>query len=282
MPADFFAEARALEELGLAVFPQRGRPTAARPRRPRRPCSTHRASTASNLPFPSPTRPPTGPWCARSADRGLAQGAGLRETLDFVAAVRPGLKRLRIAVLADWSHSLRTAAPAVYARVVADSGADALLAHGLPPRLRRAHHGALRAAGLPEVTTCYPASSLGHRHRGGGPRLRIPLPGRALRAQRRRNARRRPRRSGAVRRLPCATSPSPPIAVGFGVSTADDLRSVARSGAGRGDRRLRRSGSAGTEPRGAGSDPVEGYRSFLADLGRPLSTCPKEDTRAHP
>ncbi|NEE34253.1 tryptophan synthase subunit alpha, partial [Streptomyces sp. SID7982] len=32
----------------------------------------------------------------------------------------------------------------------------------------------------------------------------------------------------------------------------------------------------------AGSDPVDGYRSFLADLGRPLSTRPKEDTRAHP
>ncbi|WP_282686088.1 MULTISPECIES: tryptophan synthase subunit alpha [unclassified Streptomyces] len=279
MPADFFAEARALEELGLAVFLNAGDPPL--------PVLADLVALLDasgvdclELAVPFPDSPTDGAVVRRSADRGLAQGAGLRETLDFVAAVRPGLKRLRIAVLADWSHSLRTAAPAVYARVVADSGADALLAHGLPPRLRRAHHEALRAAGLPEVTTCYPASSpatvteaaahaSGYLYlvaRYGRSGAGTPDGGHAGLAP----------FVASLRDLTVS-----PIAVGFGVSTADDLRSVARSGA---DAAI--VGSAGVaaleRSLGAGSDPVEGYRSFLADLGRPLSTCPKEDTRAHP
>ncbi|MFC9178384.1 MULTISPECIES: tryptophan synthase subunit alpha [Streptomyces] len=279
MPADFFAEARAREELGLAVFLNAGDPPL--------PVLTDLVGLLDasgvdclELAVPFPDSPTDGPVVRRSADRGLARGTGLRETLDFVAAVRPGLKRLRIAVLADWSHSLRTAAPADYARVVADSGADALLAHGLPPRLRQAHHEALRAADLPEVTTCYPGSSpaivaetaahaSGYLYlvaRYGRSGAGTPDGGHAGLAP----------FVASLRDLTLS-----PIAVGFGVSTAEDLLSVARSGA---DAAIVGSAGVAALERSleAGSDPVDGYRSFLADLGRPLSTRPKEDPRAHP
>ncbi|MGW4626028.1 tryptophan synthase subunit alpha [Streptomyces rubiginosohelvolus] len=279
MPADFFAEARAREELGLAVFLNAGDPPL--------PVLTDLVALLDasgvdclELAVPFPDSPTDGPVVRRSAGRGLARGTGLRETLDFVAAVRPGLKRLRIAVLADWSHSLRTAAPADYARAVADSGADALLAHGLPPRLRQAHHEALRAADLPEVTTCYPASSpatvaeaaahaSGYLYlvaRYGRSGAGTPDGGHAVLAP----------FVASLRDLTVS-----PIAVGFGVSTAEDLLSVARSGA---DAAIVGSAGVAALERSleAGSDPVDGYRSFLADLGRPLSTRPKEDTRAHP
>ncbi|MFJ9625685.1 tryptophan synthase subunit alpha [Streptomyces sp. NPDC101181] len=277
--ADFFTEARAREELGLAVFLNAGDPPL--------PVLTDLVAALDEsdvdcleLAVPFPDSPTDGPVVRRSADRALAREVGLRETLAFVAAVRPGLKRLRIAVLADWSHTLRTAPPADYARAVADSGADALLAHGLPPRLRPAHHEALAAAGLPEVTTCYPASSpatvaeaaahaTGYLYlvaRYGRSGAGTPEGGHAGLAP----------FVGSLRDLTAS-----PIAVGFGVSTAEDLASVARSGA---DAAIVGSAGVAALERGleAGSDPVEGYRSFVAALGRPTTARPKEDTRAHP
>ncbi|CAM5296796.1 tryptophan synthase subunit alpha [Streptomyces fimicarius] len=279
MPDEFFAEARAREELGLAVFLNAGDPPL--------PVLTDLVAQLDasgvdclELAVPFPDSPTDGPVVRRSADRALTRGVGLRETLDFVTAVRPGLKRLRIAVLADWSHSLRTAAPADYARAVADSGADALLAHGLPPRLRPAHHEALHAAGLPEVTTCYPASApatvaeaaahaTGYLYlvaRYGRSGAGTPDGGHAGLAP----------TVAALRDLTAS-----PIAVGFGVSTAEDLASVARSGA---DAAIVGSAGVAAVERSleAGSDPVDGYRSFVAALGRPHTARPKEDTRAHP
>ncbi|WSC95297.1 tryptophan synthase subunit alpha [Streptomyces sp. NBC_01754] len=264
----FFEEARARAELGLAVFLHAGDP----------PLPVLQDLVAMldesgvdclELAVPFPDSPTDGPVVRRSADRALARGVGLTETLALVATVRPSLKRLRIAVLADWSHSLRTVPPADYARAVADSGADALLAHGLPPRLRPAHHEALRAAGLPEVTTCYPASppatvveaaahATGYLYlvarygRSGG----RPAAGHAALAP----------FVGSLR-----DRTGSPIAVGFGVSTAGDLASVALSGA---DAAI--VGTAGVdvvERAGTtGTDPVDAYRAFTAALGRPATT----------
>ncbi|WP_069170707.1 tryptophan synthase subunit alpha [Streptomyces griseus] len=279
MPAEFFPEARARGELGLAVFLNAGDPPL--------PVLTDLVAVLDEsdvdcleLAVPFPGSPTDGPVVRRSADRALAEGVGLAETLAFVAAVRPTLKRLRIAVLADWSHSLRHAPPAGYARTVADSGADALLAHGLPPRLRTAHREALRDAGLPEVTTCYPESSpatvaeaaahaTGYLYlvaRYGRSGAGTPPGGHAALAP----------FVGALRDLTAS-----PIAVGFGVSAAEDLVSVALSGA---DAAI--VGSAGVavveRAREAGTDPVDAYRSFIAALGRPITPRPEEDTRDHP
>lgn len=259
----FFEEARARAELGLAVFLNAGDP----PLPVLGDCLTMLEESGVGcleLAVPFPDSPTDGPVVRRSADRALAEGVDLAGTLAFVAAVRPSLKRLRIALLADWSHSLRTAPPADYARAVADSGVDALLVHGLPPRLRPAHHEALREAGLPEVTTCYPASppatvaeaaahATGYlylvarygRSGSGGPAV-----GHAG-------------LSPTVDFLRDLTAS--PIAVGFGVSTAEDLTSVAQSGA---DAAI--VGSAGVSvverARDSGEDPVGAYRSFIATL----------------
>ncbi|MEV8631397.1 tryptophan synthase subunit alpha [Streptosporangium sp. NPDC051023] len=105
------------------------------------------------VPFPGSVT--DGPVVRRSADRALARGVGLNETLKFVAAVRPGLARLRIALLVDWSHSLaRRPLPSVVTDI-AGSGVDGLLVHALPPRLRAGYYDVTAEAGLPIVTTCY-------------------------------------------------------------------------------------------------------------------------------
>ncbi|MFI1567420.1 tryptophan synthase subunit alpha [Streptomyces sp. NPDC020490] len=264
----FFGEARARAELGLAVFLNAGDP----------PLPVLKDFVAMldesdvdclELAVAFPDSPTDGPVVRRSADRALAEGVGLAETLAFVAAVRSSLKRLRIALLADWSHSLRTAPPAGYARAVADSGADALLAHGLPPRLRPAHHEALHEAGLPEVTTCYPASAPAtmteaaahatgylylvarYGRSGGG----TPSAGHAGLAP----------VVASLRDLAAS-----PIAVGFGVSTAEDLASVALSGA---DAAIVGTAGVAVVERAleTGVDPVDAYRSFTAALGRPTT-----------
>ncbi|MDP9607823.1 tryptophan synthase subunit alpha [Streptomyces hygroscopicus] len=259
----FFGEARARAELGLAVFLNAGDPSLP----VLKDCVAmldESGVSCLELAVPFPDSPTDGPVVRRSADRALAEGVGFAETLAFVAAVRPSLKRLRIALLADWSHSLRAASPADYARAVADSGIDALLAHGLPPRLRPAHHEALREAGLPEVTSCYPASppatvaeaaahATGYLYlvaRYGRSGSGTPSAGHAGLAP----------VVGSLRDLTAS-----PIAVGFGVSTAEDLASVALSGA---DAAI--VGSAGVavveRARETGADPVDAYRSFITTL----------------
>ena len=72
--------------------------------------------------------------------------------------MHPQLSHLRVALLADWSHSIKgTPMPEFLARV-RETGADGLLVHGLPPRVRGAYYEAARAVGQPIVTTCYSSS----------------------------------------------------------------------------------------------------------------------------
>ncbi|SDR22474.1 tryptophan synthase subunit alpha [Thermostaphylospora chromogena] len=105
------------------------------------------------VPFPGSVT--DGPVVRRSAERALAQDVDLDTTLRFVAEIRPRLRRLRIALLADWSHSVKGRPLTSFLGDVAASGADGLLVHALPPRLRADYHAAAAQAGLPVVTTCY-------------------------------------------------------------------------------------------------------------------------------
>ncbi|MFI9642511.1 tryptophan synthase subunit alpha [Micromonospora sp. NPDC051925] len=111
------------------------------------------------LAVPFPDSVTDGPVIRRSAQRALAAGADLDSVLALVARVRPGLRRMRIALLTDWSHSLKRRPLAEAIREIADSGADGLLVHALPPRLSEPYLAATRAAGLPVVTTCYHGTS---------------------------------------------------------------------------------------------------------------------------
>ncbi|AYN38958.1 tryptophan synthase subunit alpha [Streptomyces dangxiongensis] len=221
------------------------------------------------LAVPFPGSATDGPVVRASAGRALAAGATFRGVLDAVASVRPGLRRLRIALLADWSHTARDTAPADFAAAVRDAGCDGLLLHGVPPRLRAAHYEAVRRAGLPLVTTCYAVSGpdavaeaadlasayvylVAHYGRSGT----TAAPNRD--------------RLGAVLTTLRSTA-SAPVAVGFGIRTARDVARVARLGA---DAAV--VGSAGVarieEARVLGRDPVEELRSFVRDLRAPVRT----------
>ncbi|MER7491063.1 tryptophan synthase subunit alpha [Streptomyces pharetrae] len=218
------------------------------------------------LAVPFPASPTDGPVIRRSADRALAAGTTLPRVLDAVAAIRPALRRLRIALLADWSHSVKGTDLGHFARSVADAGCDALLLHGLPPRLRAAHYAAARDAALPLVTTCYAVSGpqtvseaarhasayvylVAHYGRSGTHTTAAPhqlaTTLTALRAQ--------------------TTSP---IAVGFGIRTGADIAALGDLGA---DAAV--VGSAGVarieQALTQGRDPVEEFAAFIAQLRRP-------------
>lgn len=183
------------------------------------------------LAVPFPDSVTDGPTIRSSARRALdAGGVELADVLAFVARVRPRLRRLRIALLADWSYSVKHLPLRSVVGDVAESGADGLLLHGLPPRLRTDYYAATADAGLPIVTTCYHGVSsrevldeaaanasaylylVAHYGRSGttsttgGPEL-----------------------ASTIAALHERTSA--PIAVGFGVRTRADAEAVAAGGA---------------------------------------------------
>ncbi|MEU3186172.1 tryptophan synthase subunit alpha [Streptomyces sp. NPDC006923] len=260
--ADFFAHRRPGEGPGLALFLNAGDP----------PLDVladlvlmldEEGVDCLELAVPFPESVTDGPVIRRSARRALDRGVGLDEVLAFIAAVRPRLRRLRIALLADWSHSLKHRDPAGTLRTVAASGADGLLVHALPPRLRAAHYAAAREAGLPVVTTCYQQSPpptmaeaaaeataylylVAHYGRSGT----APAGGHAGLA-------------GTVSALRAHTAS--PIAIGFGVRTREDVETVGACGA---DAVI--IGSAGVarieQSLDRGGDIIDGFRDFVGSV----------------
>ncbi|MDQ3154950.1 MAG: tryptophan synthase subunit alpha [Actinomycetota bacterium] len=181
------------------------------------------------LAVPFPHSFTDGPVVRRSAMRALDVGVGLPEVLQFLGDVRSGLRRLRIALLADWGHTVKPDPIGEFVARVSDSAADGVLLHGLPPRLRARYYAAAADRALPVVTTCYPSSTgevrlesaahasaylylvahygrSGSRPQGGFDALGATIHG--LRAHTR-----------------------APIAVGFGVRSRADLQALAGIGA---------------------------------------------------
>ncbi|MFD3806036.1 tryptophan synthase subunit alpha [Streptomyces sp. NPDC058611] len=216
------------------------------------------------LAVPFPDSVTDGPVIQRSARRALDRGgAGLDDVLAFIADVRPHLAHLRIALLADWSHSLKHRDLADATRDIAAAGADGLLIHALPPRLRQSHLETAAAAGLPVVTTCYTKSPpdtqaqaaahasaylylVAHYGRSGT----APAAGHAALAQ-------------AVTALRAHTTS--PIAVGFGVSTRQDVQAVGAAGA---DAAIIGSAAVAAVERAqeAGHDVTEAFRAFVRSV----------------
>ncbi|GAA1964870.1 tryptophan synthase subunit alpha [Amycolatopsis minnesotensis] len=110
------------------------------------------------LAVPFPDSFTDGPVVRRSARRALADGVDLRRTLDAVAKVHAGLEHLRIALLADWSHTVKPCGLPDFLGLLGEVGTDALLVHGLPPRLRAEYYETAADRRVPVVTTCYPNS----------------------------------------------------------------------------------------------------------------------------
>ena len=110
------------------------------------------------LAVPFPDSPSDGPVIQESAARALADGVDRDAVLSFVESVRPRLNHLKIALLADWRHSVKDLPLQEFLQRVHATGADGLLVHGMPPRLRPGYYEASRAVGQPIVTTCYSSS----------------------------------------------------------------------------------------------------------------------------
>lgn len=181
------------------------------------------------LAVPFPDSCTDGPVIRRSAARALRTGVDLAAVLRVLDTVRADLTHLRLALLLDWSHTIKPVSMAEAIAQLAESAADALLIHGLPPRLRPGYYRAAREHQVPIITTCYPHSSVpvqaeaathasaylylvahygrsGSRPAGGFDEL-APVVG-ALRAQ-----------------------TTIPVAVGFGVRDHHDVRALAEIGA---------------------------------------------------
>jgi tryptophan synthase alpha chain len=215
------------------------------------------------LAVPFPDSVTDGPVIRRSANRALSQGVTLDAVLTAVAAARPSLRRLRIALLADWSHTVKGTPLDGFTRRTAAAGCDGLLLHGLPPKLREPYYEAAAAAGLPVVTTCYAVSGplvqaeaaahagaylylVAHYGRSG---TAAPLDEQKL--------------TEAVHRLQGACAA--PVAVGFGVRTAADIARLEELGA-----QSVVVGSAGVDriehALAHRRDPVEEFAAFIREL----------------
>jgi len=110
------------------------------------------------LAVPFPNSASDGETIRQSANRALADGVDRDAVLAFIERVRPRLSHLKIALLADWSHSAKRPPLPEFLGMVKASGADGLLMHGLPPRLREQYYEAAATVGQPIVTTCYASS----------------------------------------------------------------------------------------------------------------------------
>jgi tryptophan synthase alpha chain len=212
------------------------------------------------LAVPFPNSVTDGPTIRRSAQRALDAGADLDATLGFVTDVGRSLRRLKLALLADWRHTVRSLDLDDFLGRVRRAGCDGLLLHGVPPRVRARYYERAHALGVPLVTTCYAGSSpatLEDAARnataylylvssfGTGEGAGAPDPARLapVIATLRRHAR-------------------VPIATGFGIRTAADVRAVLGAGS---DAAI--VGSACVAALENAPDPVAAVRALVASLG---------------
>ncbi|MEO3848966.1 tryptophan synthase subunit alpha [Streptomyces sp. B8F3] len=181
------------------------------------------------LAVPSPESATDGPVVRASAQRALAAGTGVAEVMDLLERVRPRLRHTKVALLADWRHSVRPLGVEPFLRRSRSAGADAVLLHGLPPRATAAYWEAAEQTGQRVVTTCYANSPgdvlLRAARRSTAYVYFVARYGRSGTAAPPAPARLRP----AVRALRRTTDV--PVAVGFGVRTRHDVRAVGSLGA---------------------------------------------------
>jgi tryptophan synthase alpha chain len=215
------------------------------------------------LAVPFPNSPTDGPVIRRSAQRALSAGVDADAVLAFVERIRPRLTHLKIALLADWSHTVKKVSLEGFVQRVHEGGADALLIHGLPPRVRPRYYEIAERAGLPVVTTCYatsPPAVLDEAGRHGSAYV-------YLAAQYAKTGSSAPDyRSLAPVLDALHERTQTPIAVGFGVKDASHVEALREVGA---DAAIIGSACvACVERAGAeGRDPVDEIAGFLHALG---------------
>ncbi|MGW7074806.1 tryptophan synthase subunit alpha [Streptomyces sp. NPDC054866] len=181
------------------------------------------------LAVPFPDSVTDGPVIRRSARRALDRGTDLDAVLGFIAAVRPRLRHTKVALLADWRHSVRPVGIKEFVAKSRDCGADGVLLHGLPPRAAPGYLEAAERIGQPVVTSCYAGSDpdvLAQAARHATAYL-------YLVAHYGRSGTAPPPRADALRPVLATLrgSTAAPIAVGFGVRTGADVRTMGALGA---------------------------------------------------
>lgn len=155
--ADFFASTTK-EEPGLALFLNAGDP--ALEVLPDVAAALDESGVdVLELAVPFPDSCTDGPVIRASADRALHRGTDLSTTLAAVAGFRHRLRGLRVVLLADWSHTVRAGGVPNFLSNTIAHGVDAVLVHGLPPRMRAHYLDAAAHIGMPVVTTCYANST---------------------------------------------------------------------------------------------------------------------------
>jgi len=216
------------------------------------------------LAIPFPNSASDGPVIRASASRALEDGVDRETVLEFVHAVRPRLSHLKIALLADWSYSIKGTPMREFLERVKDSGADGVLVHALPPRLRAEYYEAARAVGQPIVTTCYATSEepvLNEAAEHGSAYIYL------VAAYGRSGTVGPPDHSVLIPVMETLRAQTDvPIAVGFGVkdkSHIDGLAAVGVDAAIVGSTCVARV----TAARDAGRDVVEDFRGLLVELG---------------
>ncbi|WP_217245353.1 tryptophan synthase subunit alpha [Streptomyces sp. AC602_WCS936] len=224
------------------------------------------------LAVPFPDSVTDGPVVRRSARRALDAGTTATAVLDAVAALRPSLRRLRIALLADFGHTVKGPGLTAFTARAADAGCDGLLLHGLPPRLREPYLDAAARAALPVVATCYAVSRPEAVARAAADASAYVY----LVAHYGRSGTAAPPDETALSRTIGALRPAArvPVAVGFGVRTAADVERLARLGA---DAAVIGSAAVARIEQAleAGDDPVTRLAAFTGAL-RPDPRTPTE------
>ena len=262
MSSAFFSE-RLPDRPGLALFLNAGDP----------PLDTFRELVLMldackidclELAVPFPNSPTDGPVIRESADRALADGVDRDAVLGFIAEVRPQLSHLKIALLADWRYSIKDLPPEDFLERVKESGADGLLVHGLPPRLRPQFYEKAQDAGQPIVSTCYSSSEpevIEEAAKYGSAYIYL------VSAYGRSGTVGPPDHSTLVPVLESLRARTDvPIAVGFGVKTREDIEGLGEVGA---DAAIVGSACVASvrDSLAAGSDVIEDFRGLLGKLG---------------
>ena len=263
MAAGFFADL-APGRPGLALFLNAGDPPLDVFADLVRMLDEHRVDCLE-LAIPFPNSPTDGPVIRESADRALADGVDTQAVLEFIEKIRPELSHLKIALLADWSYSIKPAPIREFLERAQAAGADGLLVHGLPPRLKQQYYEAAESVGQPIVTTCYansdPAVITEAADHGSAYIYLVAHYGRSGTVG-------PPDHSTLVPVLEALRSRTEvPVAVGFGVKKRADIDGLAAVGA---DAAI--VGSAGVacvaDARANGRDVIEDFRGFLVNLGQ--------------
>jgi tryptophan synthase alpha chain len=217
------------------------------------------------LAIPFPNSASDGPVIRASASRALEDGIDRETVLEFVQRVRPELGHLKIALLADWSYSIKGTPMKEFLERVQAAGADGVLVHGLPPRLKPEYYEAASDVGLPIVTTCYATSDravLDEAAKHGSAYIYL------VAAYGRSGTVGPPDHSALVPVLETLRAQTDvPVAVGFGVKNKGHIDGLAEVGA---DAAIVGSTCVArvTEARNAGRDVVEDFKGLLVELGQ--------------